>query len=105
MCQVRRLPAIPPNSGSGSFLVPSLPRAASSTRCLRTLDCGWQSIFSAVVFGALGFRGLHLLYAILLAWLPIQYIAINFLKFVIPPKIEIYLPKDATLHLRNGPRS
>ena len=62
-------------------------------------------LFSAVVFGTLGFRGLHLLYAILLVWLPIQYIAINFLNFVIPPKIEIYLPKNATLHLRSGPRS
>jgi hypothetical protein len=25
----------------------------------------------------------------------------NFVKYVIPPKIEIYLPKDATLRLRD----
>ena len=52
-----------------------------------------------------GFVGLHLLYAVLLAWFPVQYLALSLVKYVIPPKIKAYLPEDATLHLRDGPRS
>ena len=42
---------------------------------------------------ALGFRGFHLLYAVLLAWLSVQFIAINLLPWVVPPKIEIAKPQ------------
>lgn len=61
-------------------------------------------IFPAVVFWKLGFGGLHLLFAVLLSWLPIDYLALHLIKSVIPPKIEIYLPEDTTLRLRSGPR-
>lgn len=54
---------------------------------------------------ALGFRGLHLLYAILVVLVPIWYLAINVVKYFIPPKIEIYVPEDTSLHLGDGPRS
>jgi uncharacterized paraquat-inducible protein A len=50
-----------------------------------------------------GFRGLSLLYALLLAAIPTLYVEVNFLKYLIPPRIEDYLPEDATLRLRNGP--
>ena len=52
----------------------------------------------------LGFRGLHLLYSVLVVLVPVVYMAINCVKYVILPKIEIYLPEDAVLHLRNRPR-
>jgi hypothetical protein len=58
----------------------------------------------AVAFGALGFGGLHLLFAVLLSWLPIDCLALNLVKYAILPRIEIYAPNDTTLRLRNGPR-
>lgn len=56
-----------------------------------------------IVFFASGLRGLHLVYALLLALYPTVYLEVNYLKYVITPKIQIYLPEDATLNLR-GPR-
>jgi hypothetical protein len=61
-------------------------------------------LLPAVVFWALGFGGLHLLYAILLTWFPVGYLALHLVKYVMPPKIEIYLPEDTRLRLRSGPR-
>lgn len=61
-------------------------------------------LFSAIVFLLLGLRGFHLFFAVLLVWLPVEYVALNMVKYSIPPKIELYLPKDATLRLRDGPR-
>jgi len=61
-------------------------------------------LLATLVFTALGFRGFHLLYAVLAALVPVVFLAMNLVKYVIPPKIEIYLPKDATLNLRDGPR-
>lgn len=67
---------------------------------------GWGSILVAtLVFAALGFRGLYLLCAVLVASVPVVYVAANFLKYLIPPKIETYLPKNTTLDLRGGPPS
>jgi hypothetical protein len=62
-------------------------------------------LFSTAVFRLLGFSDLHLLYSVMLAWLPVQYLAINLVKYAIPPKIEIYLPNDSTLRLGDGPHS
>jgi len=49
-------------------------------------------LFSLALLTALGFRGLHLLYAVGLAWVPVQFLAINLVKYAIPPKIETALP-------------
>lgn len=61
----------------------------------------WGSVLLVgLVFIASGLRGLHLAYAMLLAVYPILFVSANFLKYIITPKIQIYLPKDATLNLR-----
>jgi hypothetical protein len=62
-------------------------------------------LFSVVLFRALGLTGLHLVYAVLLAWLPFQYVAANVVKYIIPPEIMIYGSKGTTLGLRDGPHS
>jgi len=51
------------------------------------------------VFGLLGFRGSTLIRASLLAFVPVLFLSANFFKYLIPPKIETYMP-DTTLHLR-----
>jgi uncharacterized paraquat-inducible protein A len=48
----------------------------------------------AVVFVALGFRGIRLLNALLLVLVPVIYLAANYFKYLIPPKIEPYVPKN-----------
>ena len=66
---------------------------------------GWGSaIVSGLVLAAFGLRGVRLVCAIFVVFVPVLYAATNFMKYVFPPRIEIYLPDDATLRLRNGPR-
>ena len=60
-----------------------------------------SALLDGLLFWALGVRNLYLVPAVLLAWFPTVYLAVNLLKYVIPQKIEIYLPKDATLRLRD----
>jgi hypothetical protein len=48
---------------------------------------------SVVASLVLGFRGFHLLYAVLLLLVVIDYLAIHLLKYVVPPKIEIAVPR------------
>jgi predicted RNA-binding Zn-ribbon protein involved in translation (DUF1610 family) len=48
---------------------------------------------------ALGFRGLHLFYAVLLLLVVIGYFAIHLLKYVLPPKIGIAVPLIPLRHL------
>lgn len=62
-------------------------------------------LLSIFLLGALGFRGLRLVVAVLIAFFPILFLTVNLVKYLIPPRIEVYLPKDTTLRLRNGPRS
>lgn len=50
-------------------------------------------LFSAGVFYVLGFRGLHLIYAILLAWWPVLFLAMNVVIYLVPPKIELAVPR------------
>lgn len=61
-------------------------------------------LLDVLVFVALGFRGLRLLLGVLLTFVPVLYLQVNLLKYLIPPRIEVYLPKDSTLRLREGPR-
>ena len=65
---------------------------------------GWGSVVvSALVLAAAGLRGFSLLCAVLVAFVPVLWVAANFVKYVLPPRIEIYLPDDASLRLRDGP--
>jgi hypothetical protein len=41
----------------------------------------------------LGIRGIDLVLAVLLSWLPIDYLAYKFVKYVVPPTIEIAVPR------------
>jgi hypothetical protein len=65
----------------------------------------WGGVLvSIIVFYLLGFRGLGLTCAVLIAFMPVVFIVVNFLKYLVPPRIETYLPKDSTLRLRDRPR-
>jgi hypothetical protein len=46
-------------------------------------------VLSAVACLLLGFRGFHLLYAVLLLFVAIHYLALHLLKYAVPPKIEL----------------
>jgi len=63
---------------------------------------GWGAVLLAiaVLFG-LGFRGLHLFSATLVSFVPVVFVAVNLLKYLFPPKVIAYLPKDCTLRLRD----
>lgn len=67
---------------------------------------GWIGLGNVLAlvsaFGLLGLRGLHLLGAVLVAWFPIQFVALGTVKYVLPPKVVEYLPQDSTLRLRGG---
>src|ERR1019366_6293915 len=69
---------------------------------------GWIGLgcllFPAAVLRAFGVGGLHLLITVLLLWLPIDYLALSFSRYVVPPKIQIYLPRDTALNLHDGQR-
>jgi hypothetical protein len=41
----------------------------------------------------LGIRGIDLVLAVLLSWLPIDYLAYKFVKYIVPPTIEIAVPR------------
>jgi hypothetical protein len=62
----------------------------------------WGSVvLVGLILIASGLRGLHLLYAMLLAIYPILFVSANYMKYLVTPKVEVYLPKDATLNLRD----
>jgi hypothetical protein len=60
-----------------------------------------SALVDGLVFWALGVRSLYLVLAVILAWFPTVYVVVMYIKHIIRPKIEIYLPKDATLRLRD----
>lgn len=60
-----------------------------------------SALMNGLVFWVFGVRSLYLVLAVILAWFPTVCLAVSLVKYVIPPKIEIYLPKDATLRLRD----
>ena len=64
---------------------------------------GWGSIaIAGLILAGLGFRGLRLFAALLFAVVPVLYLEVSLLKYLIPPKIETYVPKDSTLRIRDG---
>jgi hypothetical protein len=52
-------------------------------------------LVSLVLFAALGFRGFHLFYTIALAWVPVQFLALNLVKGAIPPQIGFAIPEKS----------
>jgi uncharacterized paraquat-inducible protein A len=54
--------------------------------------------FVALVFAGLGLRGVHLVHALILAFVPVLFLSANFVKFLILPKIE---PYSTMLNLRD----
>jgi len=66
---------------------------------------GWGSVAVVIaLFSVLGFRGLRLVCAVLLAFVPALYVSVNFAKYLLPPHIEPYLPEHPTLDLRKKRR-
>ena len=55
-------------------------------------------MLATVALALLGFRGSSLVLVMLLAFMPLVFLSANFFKFLIPPKIEPYMP-DTTLRL------
>ena len=46
-------------------------------------------LISTIAFSGFGFRRLHLLYAVLLSWFPLQFLLSNLVPYFLPPRIEI----------------
>jgi hypothetical protein len=84
---------------AGSFPCPTCETllVASEYYPLLTLLASLTS--ATVLFASLGFRGSDLVRALLLAFIPVLFLSANFFKYLIPPKIEIYMP-DTSLRLR-----
>jgi hypothetical protein len=58
-------------------------------------------LISIAVFYLAGLRGLRLACAVLIAFMLVVFVVANILKYLVPPKIENYLPRDSTLRLRD----
>jgi hypothetical protein len=59
-------------------------------------------LFSVFTSLTLGYRGLHLLYAVLLVLVVIDFLALNLVKYALPPKIEIAVPPAPLSQLVRG---
>jgi hypothetical protein len=44
---------------------------------------------------ALGFRNLHLFWALLLAWWPLEFFFVNAGRYMVPPKVQVAAPEKA----------
>jgi hypothetical protein len=72
---------------------------------------GYRIFLGSLLLGlavSLGFgiRGLDLMYAVLLTWLPIHYVSLRFMKYVVPPTIEPatpHMPLRQALRELKGP--
>jgi len=55
---------------------------------------------------ALGFRNLHLFYAVLLAWWPLLFLFVNVGRQMVPPEVQVALPAiSASEVLRDAKRN
>jgi hypothetical protein len=86
---------------AGSFPCPACHTVLQVPDAYRQSAFWGSVVFETLVLAAIGLRGLYLLCAVLVAFVPVLYLEVNFLKYLIPPKIETYLPKDTTLRLRD----
>ena len=97
----------------GAPLKPQEIRAAGPFPCpschthLQAVDsyAHWISVsnllFSTIVLFAFGFRGLHLLYAVLLSWFPLQFLLSNLVTHLLPPRIELGDPRTPFQKLKD----
>lgn len=77
---------------AGPFACPNCgTKLQAQNRYGRRIGAGSLAL-SVVASVVLGFRGLHLLYAVLLLLVVIDYLAIHLLKYAVPPKIGIAVP-------------
>jgi hypothetical protein len=83
----------------GPFPCPTCKTLLVASEYYPLLSLIMSFTFVTAMFTSLGFRGSSLVRALLWAFLPVLYLNSNFFKYLIPPKIEIYMP-DTTLHLR-----
>jgi hypothetical protein len=83
----------------GSFPCPACKTLLQASEYYAISTLLASLLVCAVVFAALGFRGLRLLYALLLALVPVIYLAANYFKYLILPKIEYYVPRNMDLSL------
>lgn len=67
---------------------------------------GWIGLGNLLISGGAlwlcGSSGLHLVAATLLAWFPVQFVALRLVRYMVPPRLREYLPQDTTLRLRGG---
>jgi hypothetical protein len=49
-------------------------------------------VISVAASYALGFRGLYLLFAVVLAWWFLEFLIVNLGRYIVPPKVEIAVP-------------
>jgi len=54
-----------------------------------------------LVLWAFGLSWPYLILGELVVVYPVVYLALRFVKYIIPPKIETYLPRETELHLRD----
>jgi hypothetical protein len=65
----------------------------------------WGAILLiSCLLAGVGFRGLALLGVAALVAYPAAYVGVNYVKYLIPPRVEVYLPKNAELDLRDTRR-
>jgi hypothetical protein len=83
----------------GPFPCPECKTLLQATEYYAILTLSTSLLLSGVAFAALGFRGLRLLYALLWGLVPVIYLAANYFKYLIPPKIEPYVPRKKTLRM------
>jgi hypothetical protein len=57
-------------------------------------------LLAALLSTVLGFRGFNALFFVVAIFFPIVFLAARLVPYVIPPKIEMYLPEGASLNLR-----
>jgi small basic protein len=78
---------------AGPFSCPSCgARLQATKRYADRISLG-SLLFSVVASLALGYKGLHLLYEILLLLLVFNVLGLRLLKYVVPPRIEVAVPQ------------
>lgn len=87
--------------GAGPFPCPTCHTQLQAAESYGVWVAYGSALVDGLLFWALGVRSLYLVLAVILAWFPTVCVVVIFIKYIIPPKIEIYLPKDATLRLRD----
>lgn len=77
---------------AGLFLCPNCGTRLQAPRIYGEWIAIGSLLLSVFVSLVSGFRGFHLLYAVLLLLVVIDFLAIHLLKYAVPPRIEIAVP-------------